>query len=339
MRRVGNVATIDVCGLSKVFQVREKAPGLAGSLRSIISPSTREVEAVRGISFSVDEGEMLAFIGPNGAGKSTTIKMLTGILHPTEGRASVLGVTPWNDRQRLASQIGCVFGQRSQLWYHLPPRDTFELLAHVYEVPKPVYRDRLEMLAGRFGLGEFMRTPVRKLSLGQRMRCEIAASLLHAPKVLFLDEPTIGLDVVAKRAIRELIRQMNREEGITVFLTSHDVGDMEELCRRVMIINHGELILDTSVSALRRDYLRFKIVRARLAGPIDRFQMNGVAVVKHKQANLKLSVDTDLTSIDEVLAGLMRCARIVDITIADPPTEQVIADIYGRSASEVSGGR
>ena len=331
------MAAIDVCGLTKVFEVREKAPGLAGSLRSVISPTVREIEAVRTISFSVDEGEMLAFIGPNGAGKSTTIKMLTGILHPTGGRASVLGITPWENRQRLSSEIGCVFGQRSQLWYHLPPRDTFELLAHVYEIPKSVYRDRLEMLAGRFELADFMSTPVRKLSLGQRMRCEIAASLLHGPKVLFLDEPTIGLDVVAKRAIRGLIRQMNREEGVTVFLTSHDVGDMEELCRRVMIINHGELILDTSVSALRRDYLRFKIVRARLADPIDRFWMDGVAVVKHKQANLKLSVDTDVTSIDEVLAGLMRCARIVDITIVDPPTEQVIADIYGRCASEVSG--
>ena len=333
------MAAIDVCGLTKVFEVREKAPGLAGSLRSVISPTVREIEAVRTISFSVDEGEMLAFIGPNGAGKSTTIKMLTGILHPTGGRASVLGITPWENRQRLSSEIGCVFGQRSQLWYHLPPRDTFELLANVYEIPKSVYRDRLEMLAGRFELADFMSTPVRKLSLGQRMRCEIAASLLHGPKVLFLDEPTIGLDVVAKRAIRGLIRQMNREEGITVFLTSHDVGDMEELCRRVMIINHGELILDTSVSALRRDYLRFKIVRVRLADAIDGFEMDGVAVIKHKQANLKLSVDTDLTSIDEVLAGLMRRARIVDITIADPPTEQVIADIYGRDASEALAGR
>lgn len=333
------MAIIDVCGLSKVFRVQEKAPGLAGSLRSVMSPCVREVEAVRGVSFTVDKGEMLAFIGPNGAGKSTTIKMLTGILHPTGGRASVLGITPWENRQGLASEIGCVFGQRSQLWYHLPPRDTFELLSHVYDIPKSVYRDRLQMLTDLFGLGEFMRTPVRKLSLGQRMRCEIAASLLHGPRVLFLDEPTIGLDVVAKRTIRELIRRMNREEGITVFLTSHDVGDMEELCKRVMIINHGELILDSSVSALRRDYLRFKIVRVRLADPIDSFQMDGVVVVKHKQANLKLSVDTELTSIDEVLAGLMRRARIVDITIADPPTEQVIADIYGRGALEMPGGR
>lgn len=333
------MGAIDVRGLTKVFEVREKVPGLAGSLRSIVSPYRREVEAVRGISFSVDEGDMLAFIGPNGAGKSTTIKMLTGIMYPTKGQASVLGITPWENRQRLAGEIGCVFGQRSQLWYHLPPRDTFELLAHVYEIPKPVYRDRLEMLVGRFGLSEFMNAPVRKLSLGQRMRCEIAASLLHGPRVLFLDEPTIGLDVVAKRAIRELIRQMNREEGVTVFLTSHDVGDMEELCRRVMIINHGELILDTSVSALRRDYLRFKIVRVRLANPIDKFEMKGVVVAKHKQTNLKLSVDTDLTSIDDVLTELMRHARIADITIADPPTEQVIADIYGRGVSESSEGR
>jgi ABC-2 type transport system ATP-binding protein len=339
MRQVGDVRAIEVSGLTKVFEVREKSPGLAGSVRAIVSPSVREVQAVNGISFQVDEGEMLAFIGPNGAGKSTTIKMLTGILYPTQGRATVLGVTPWEDRQRLAGRIGCVFGQRSQLWYHLPPCDTFELLAHVYDIPKPVYCDRLNMLVDRFELGEFMRTPVRKLSLGQRMRCEIAASLLHGPRVLFLDEPTIGLDVVAKRAIRELIRQMNREEGVTVFLTSHDVGDMEELCRRVMIISHGELILDTSVSALRRDYLRFKIVRVRLADAIDRFEMRGVTVAKHKQTNLKLSVDTDVASIDDVLTELMRHARIADITIADPPTEQVIADIYGRGASEALGGR
>ncbi len=325
---------IDVSGLTKIFEVREKAAGLAGSLRSILSPCVREVQAVSGVSFQVDEGEMLAFIGPNGAGKSTTIKMLTGILYPTAGRAMVLGTTPWENRQRLAGKIGCVFGQRSQLWYHLPPCDTFELLAHVYEIPKHIYRDRLDMLVDRFELGEFMRTPVRKLSLGQRTRCEIAASLLHGPRVLFLDEPTIGLDVVAKRAIRELILQMNREEGVTVFLTSHDVGDMEELCRRVIIINHGQMILDTSVSALRRDYLRFKVVRVRLADPIDKFEMRGVTVAKHKQTNLKLSVDTDATSIDDVLTELMRCARIADITISDPPTEQVIADIYGRGASQ-----
>ncbi|MEA4883186.1 MAG: ATP-binding cassette domain-containing protein [Clostridia bacterium] len=336
--RCSGAQAIVVNSLSKAFDVHQKPPGLSGSFRAMVRPSVRRVEAVRNVTFSVDEGEILAFIGPNGAGKSTTIKMLTGILHPTSGRASVLGVAPWDERQKLARQIGSVFGQKSQLWYHLPPRDTFDLLKRIYDIPTGQYRSRLQTLSDLFELGEFMSTPVRKLSLGQRMRCEIASSLLHSPRLLFLDEPTIGLDVVAKRRIRELIREMNQAEGLTVFLTSHDVGDIEELCRRVMIINNGELILDESVSALRRDYLRFKIVRARLSEPMDLPCIPGVTLLKHKSANLKLSVDVRLTSIDEVLTELMRHGRIEDITISDPPTEQVIAGIYEREGLNGTNG-
>jgi len=269
------VEVIAVRELAKTFAVKQKRPGMAGSLKAILSPTFKEIEAVRDVSFSVEEGETVAFIGPNGAGKSTTIKMLTGILYPTSGMATVLGIVPWRERQLLSREIGTVFGQRSQLWYDLPPRDTFDLLARIYDIPRNTCRARMSMLAEMFELDEIMSTPVRKLSLGQRMRCEIAASLLHGPRVLFLDEPTIGLDVVAKRRIRELIRTMNREEGVTVFLTSHDVSDMEELCRRVMIINHGQLILDTAVSILKRDYLKFKIVRVRLSDPIGGFDMQG----------------------------------------------------------------
>lgn len=314
----------------KVFRVAQKDPGLAGSIRAMVNPRFVEAVAVKDVSFSVDEGEILAFIGPNGAGKSTTIKMLTGILHPSGGNAKVLGMTPWKERQALARQIGSVFGQRSQLWYHLPPRDTFELLSHVYDLNRSAYLSRLAMLVDRFDLGGLMNTPVRKLSLGQRMKCEIAASLLHSPRVIFLDEPTVGLDVVAKRSIRELVLEMNREEGVTVFLTSHDVGDIEQLCRRVMIINHGELILDTSIKELKRDYLGAKVVRVRLEEAVREFEMTGVNVVKHKRGNLKLLVDTSVTSIDDVLVELMRRGHIEDITISDPPTEQIIADIYSR---------
>ena len=196
----------------------------------------REVLAVDGIDLRVLEGESVAFIGPNGAGKSTTIKMLTGILYPSSGRAKVLGLTPWLERGRLAYQIGAVFGQRSQLWYHLPPRDTFELLARVYNIPKPVFAKRRDELIGRFRLTDFLETPVRKLSLGQRMRAEVAASLLHRPRVLFLDEPTIGLDVIARQELRDLIREWNRTELMTVFLTSHDAGDIEHVARRVVVI-------------------------------------------------------------------------------------------------------
>ncbi len=222
-----------------------------------------EVVAVDSISLNIEEGQSVAFIGPNGAGKSTTIKMLTGILHPSGGNASVLGFTPWKERTKLAYHIGAVFGQRSQLWYHLPPKDTFELLARIYNLDLKEYATRRDMLIERFGIAPFLTTPVRKLSLGQRMRAEVAASLLHKPKVIFLDEPTIGLDVVARQELRDLIREWNRNEGLTVFLTSHDAGDIEHVAKRVIIINHGQVVLDDKVSKVRRQYLGSKVLNIK----------------------------------------------------------------------------
>src|SRR5436190_14259172 len=225
--------------------------------------SVSKIVAVDGINLDVPAGQSVAFIGPNGAGKSTTIKMLTGILHPTSGEASVLGFIPWRDRRKLAYHIGAVFGQRSQLWYHLPPGDTFELLARIYRLDRPEFVRTRDMLVDRFDLGPFMQTPVRKLSLGQRMRAEVAASLLHRPKVLFLDEPTIGLDVIARQELRDLIREWNRDEGVTIFLTSHDAGDIEHVAERVIVINHGRVVVDDSVAAVRKKYLGEKILRAQ----------------------------------------------------------------------------
>lgn len=322
----GNI--IEVNNLSKTFQVRQKQPGLSGALRSLVSSRWKEVQAVKGISFTVSRGELLAFIGPNGAGKSTTIKMLTGILYPSGGEATVLGLTPWRDRRRLAYRVGTVFGQKSQLWYHLPPLDTFELLARIYELDRSAYRRRRDTLVEAFELGDYLHTPVRKLSLGQRMRCEIAASLLHRPDVIFLDEPTIGLDVVARQVIRDLIRQANREDGTTIFLTSHDAGDIEQLCKRVLIINHGQVILDGSVSALRRDYLKSKVVDLRLDGSPDGFSFPGVEILKASPYGLKLLVDTERQGIEAVLAHLVGNYRVLDITISDPPLEKIIAEIY-----------
>ncbi len=229
---------IHVENLTKTFVVKEKGAGIKGSLRALWRPRTSEVRAVQDVAFAVEEGERVAFIGPNGAGKSTTIKMLVGILHPTAGQATVLGRVPWREREKLAYQIGSVFGQKSQLWYHLPPQDTFDLLARIYELDRSAYRSRLAQLVDLFEIGPYMTTAVRKLSLGERMRCEIAASLLHSPRILFLDEPTIGLDVVVKQHVRELILRLNEDEQVTVFLTSHDAGDVERLCRRAMVIAH-----------------------------------------------------------------------------------------------------
>lgn len=249
---------IRVENLSKTFRVRKKEKGMAGSFRAVLHPQIEEVQAVKDVSFSVEEGEMLAFIGPNGAGKSTTIKMLTGILYPDGGRIEVLGTDPTKRRKQLAYQIGTVFGQKEQLWTHLTPYDNFRFFGAVYDLSDQDTEKRIAELAERFALGGFINTPVRNLSLGQRIRCEIVASLIHKPKVLFLDEPTIGLDPVVKENIRSLIRQMNQEEHTTIFLTSHDVGDIEKLCRRIIIVNAGQIVLDDSMEKLKKHYLQEK---------------------------------------------------------------------------------
>jgi ABC-2 type transport system ATP-binding protein len=253
--------------LTKRFRAKVVPSGLRGSLRAALRPTYRDTVAVRDCSLTVEEGEMVAFIGPNGAGKSTTIKMLTGILYPSEGGARVLGLVPWSERRTLAYNIAAVFGQKSQLWYHLPPAASFDLLARIYELDDRAYRERAAALVDLFELSPYLHTPVWRLSLGERMRCELAAALLHRPRILFLDEPTIGLDVIAKQRIRALIRQLNQDEGVTVFLTSHDADDVEQVCRRVVVINHGQLILDTSIAALKQDYLQNKRVQVVESGP------------------------------------------------------------------------
>jgi len=324
------LATIQVKGLTKTFATKEKQPGLRGSMRALFRPLRRETQAVKNITFAVEEGERVAFIGPNGAGKSTTIKMLIGILHPTAGQALVLGKVPWRERTRLAYDIGAVFGQKSQLWYHLPPADSFDLLARIYEVERATYRQRLAYLVELFEIGEHLQVPVRKLSLGERMRCEIAASLLHHPRVLFLDEPTIGLDVVVKQRIRDLILELNQQEGVTIFLTSHDAGDVEVLCKRAMVINHGEVIYDGRVSTLRRDYIHAKTVSLKLGEPWQGFDGPGVEVLKHKGYGVKLKVDTTVAPIEEVVGRLLARYAITDITVDNPPMEEIIASIYTR---------
>ena len=353
---------IEVDNLAKMFKTRERAAGLAGSLRSFVAPRYREREAVKRISFALEPGEVLAFIGPNGAGKSTTIKMLTGVLYPSGGQARVLGLTPWQQRRTLAFHIASVFGQKSQLWYHLPPQDTFDLLARIYELDMTAYRQRRDFLIEVFDIAEYMRTPARKLSLGERMRCELAAALLHKPSVLFLDEPTIGLDVIAKQRIRDLIGQLNTEEGVTVFLTSHDAGDIEQVCRRAIVINHGEIILDAPVAKMKRDYLKVKTVDLLLQEPAasmlktdpesgkqrlsiqlpasiheEMLVTEGVEILKAKGYGLKLEIDTSRCPLEPIIAAIMQHCHIVDMTIADPPMEEIIAKIYGEKGHEQEG--
>jgi ABC-2 type transport system ATP-binding protein len=321
--------SVAVSGLRKVFQAKEKAPGLKASLRSLVHPTFHDVEAVRGIDFHIEAGEVVAFIGPNGAGKSTTIKILCGILHPTSGTARVLGLVPWEQRQQLAYRIGVLFGQRSQLWYHLPAADSFELLGTIYDVNRVDFRARLAGLVERFEIGQLLNVPVRKLSLGERMRCEIVGALLHRPQVLFLDEPTIGLDVVAKQRIRALIRALNTEEGLTVFLTSHDAGDVEQVCERAIVINHGDVIFDDSVSALKRRFIRRRLIDLKLLAPVSSVAMPGVTVLRREEYELTLEVDTATQSVEAVVSRVLNNGGVADITITEPPMEEIIAEIYG----------
>ncbi len=321
--------TIEVHRLSKTFSSKRKQPGLRGSLRAIVKPDFQRVEAVRGISFNVEPGELLAFIGPNGAGKSTTIKILTGILYPTSGEAQVLGFVPWRDRRQLAYRIGSVFGQKPQLWYHLPPIDTFYLFSKIYELEERAFKDRLNLLIEAFEIGDLVTTPVRKLSLGQRMRCEIAASLLHRPQVIFLDEPTIGLDVIAKQQIRDTIKRLHEEESTTIFLTSHDAGDIESICKRVIVVNHGMILYDDRLSTLKRRYLTRKEIDVRFAEALsDGFHLDGVDVLKVGTYGVKLQFDTRETPVDTVIERLMADRAVVDINVTDPPLEEIIARIY-----------
>jgi len=323
------MSSIEVTSLQKTFQTKRKAEGLGGSMRSLFKPQYSSIEAVRGITFQMEAGELLGFIGPNGAGKSTTIKMLTGILHPTGGDAKVLGFVPWKERQKLAYHVGTVFGQRPQLWYHLPAIDTFRLFGRIFEMDDNETKKRIAFLSETFQIGELLETPVRKLSLGQRMRCEVAASLLHRPRLLLLDEPSIGLDVVAKQRIRDAIREMAQIENVGVLLTSHDAGDLEALCRRVIIINHGQIVYEDKVSNLKRKFLTSKLVEVRYADQVSKsFTVDGAEIIKIGTYGVKLRFDTSTTSVEKVLSHLTNAGSVVDITISDPPLEEVIANIY-----------
>ena len=286
-----------------------------------------EVKAVEDVSFTVEKGEIVAFIGPNGAGKSTTIKMLTGIIQPTEGKIEVAGFNPSKDRKKLAYKIGCMFGQKSQLYMHLTVRDSYKLLCSIYDLDSKQAEEKIEEIANLFKIHDLLDRVVRKLSLGQRMICEIAGSILHNPEIIFLDEPTIGLDIFAKARIREIIKKMNEEKGTTIFLTSHDIGDVEVLCNRIIIINNGTIVTDSTIDELKSKYLSTKVVKISYDSDIicKKIEYN-VQKLEHNQ--VELIIDTNRENIGDALAYFTSLGNIVDIQISSTPLEDVIKKIY-----------
>lgn len=321
------MSQIQVKNLTKIFQSNTKDPSAKGIFK-IFKTEKKDISAVKNVSFSVEKGETVALIGPNGAGKSTLIKMLTGILFPTTGEATIVGLNPWEERQKLAYKIGTVFGQKSQLSFHLPAVDSFNFLSKIYDIEPSIYKERLYTLSEVFNIKEFINQPLRKLSLGQRMRCEIVASLLHNPEIIFLDEPTIGLDVIAKRDLRDVLRNLNREYATTIFLTSHDTGDIEALCKRTIIINHGQTIYDDKTINLRRKYIKIKRVYVRFEENIEGFTMERVKILHTGKFGVSLEINTDQRSIREVLEEMIDKYSIVDINVEDPALEEIISNIY-----------
>ncbi|CCB87028.1 MULTISPECIES: ABC transporter ATP-binding protein [Parachlamydia] len=318
--------------LSKKFVVNQTFPHIWGTFKNLFSFQKKEIEAIHSLSFHIHEGEKVAFVGPNGAGKSTTIKMLTGILHPTAGQIDILGLTPWKDRQALGYKIGTVFGQRTQLWYHLPPSDTFALLAKIYEINSNVYRQRLAELVEVFEIESLLNRPVKQLSLGERMRCELVASLLHQPKILFLDEPTIGLDINAKQKIRGFLNKLSKNQGIALFLTSHDTADIEQVCDRVIVLDRGTIIHDSSVRDLKKTYMKKKILTFVTTEECLSLSLPGIKTLENANYHFICEVDLEAIPIDAVIREALKLASLKDVTIEDPSMEEVIRILYRNSS-------
>ena len=322
------MALIEVEHLQKRFRVRQRHNGRFGALRGLVSGAGREVVAVEDVSFRVEAGEMVGYVGPNGAGKSTTIKMLTGILVPSGGHAAVAGLVPWEARQRLAGRIGVVFGQRTQLWWDLPLIDSLELLGHIYRVPPPRYRENLRRCTDLLDLGPFLDQPVRQLSLGQRMRGDLAAALLHDPAILYLDEPTIGLDVIAKERIRTFLRELNRETGVTVLLTTHDMTDIARLCERMIIIDRGTLLYNGGVAAITDRFGGQRRLVVDLDEDVTAPNVPGATLERQEGTRLWLSFRREEISAPDLIGRVTTRYRIRDLMLEEPDIEQVVRRIY-----------
>ncbi|MEO6990626.1 MAG: ATP-binding cassette domain-containing protein [Candidatus Baltobacteraceae bacterium] len=319
---------IETGALRKVFRAVKRTPGAFGALRTLFTREFVERVAVEDVNLAIDAGELIGYIGPNGAGKSTTIKMLTGILVPTSGTIRVAGLVPWQARTKNARNIGVVFGQRSQLYWDLPLVESFELLRAIYNVPPDRYRENLAAFTELLEMKDFLATPVRQLSLGQRMRGDFAAAMLHDPPIVYLDEPTIGLDVVAKAAIRTFIAEINRERGTTFILTTHDLADVERLCRRIVLIDHGRVVYDGPTQRIKEQYGTHRTLIVTLCEGHATFEVQGAEVVARDGSTVRLRFDRATISADQLIRRVADANCITDVAIEEPDLESIIRRIY-----------
>jgi ABC-2 type transport system ATP-binding protein len=322
---------IRVQNLTKTYQVSEREPGLVSALKSLVKKKYREVDAVRDINFTVAAGEMVGFIGPNGAGKTTTLKMLSGLLHPTAGTAQVLGHTPWVRKPQYLSQISMVLGNKSQMLWDIPPLDTFHVLGEIYRVNPTEYQNTLDELVDLLEMEDLLTKPVRNFSLGERMKCELVAGLLHRPAVMFLDEPTLGLDVSMQGRLRQFLKEYNRRRGVTVILTSHYMADVVALCPRVILIHHGKLLYDGELQGLADRLAPFKLIKITLKAGAETEENDlnlpaGVEIIEQENGRLTLRVDR--STAPALTAELLNTLPIADLAVENPPIEAVIDQIY-----------
>lgn len=323
--------------LTKTFYNAKRAPGLLGAVKGLVSREKTAVTAVDDVSFEIAQGELVGFLGPNGAGKTTTLKMLTGIMYPTAGSASVLGFTPWERKNAFRRQISLVMGQKNQLWWDLPASEGFILLRELYEIPERQFDATRAMLVELLDVGHVLNTQVRKLSLGERMKLELIAALLHSPKVLFLDEPTIGLDVVSQKRIREFIRDYNKNQQTTIILTSHYMDDIQELCERVVIIDHGRVVFNDALARLVSNYSHTKLLKLQVSKPVDRADLDRFGnVTEYSESGFTLEVPR-AESI-HVAAAVLEALPVADITIEEMGAEEVIRHLFQRDRPEAPAG-
>lgn len=320
------MSLIKAKNLSKTFRIYKSGEGIRGYLKSFVKREYEEVHAVEDLNLEIDSGEMVGYIGANGAGKSTTVKMLTGILEPSNGLIEVDGLNPNKQRKKNAMNIGVVFGQKTQLWWDLPVKESFKLLKEIYEVEDEEYKDRLDEFNEVLQLDEFWEQPVRKLSLGQKMRCELAAAFLHHPKIVYLDEPTIGLDVAVKERIRDFIKKMNREKNITVMLTTHDIGDIEDLCERIVVLDEGKKIYDGQLNSLVNRFTSRRLVLELNEKP--EIELAGILSIEQENGEIEVVFDRTEVSASDIMRVVLDKYEVHDFKIKEPDIEAVVKKIY-----------